>query len=192
MSPKQTGIIGIAAVALFFINLLIFGLLHPDFNFLTDYISKLGYKGTALALWWNVLGFGLTGILLSTFGLFYGHLVKDKLAGALLSLFGLGFMFTAIPFDLANETAGVSKAHILAITLGLAAWLFGLARLGYNKSLSARVRKSANIAAGILGVFMIGSMLELWSQPIAQRLVFAVVFGWTLVSALALLSNDNK
>ena len=186
MNPKQTGIIGITAVSLFATSLIVFGLLHPNFNFLTDYISKLGYKGTHLSSWWNLLGFGIPGILFTFFGFSYGRILSDKLAGVLLSIFGIGFALTAIPFNLANEHSEASKAHILAITLGLASWLFGLARLSYNKTLEPSIIKRANIAAGFLGVFMIGSFLELWSQPIAERLAITVVLSWIFVAAIAL------
>ena len=191
MSHKSISLLGISAVLLFLIALLIFGLLHPDFDFLTDYISKLGYKSTPRSFWWNLLGFGLTGMLLSVFGFYYGKILKDNLMGVLLALFGIGFAFTDFPFDMSNEHADVSKAHIAAITLGLASWLFGLARLGYNKQLAPQIRKRANIAAAFLAIFMAGSLLNLWPEPIAERLVFAVVFGWTIISA-STLETDNK
>lgn len=184
--------IGLSAIATFIVALFTFGLLHNDFHFLTDYISKLGYKGTPLALWWNLIGFGLTGLLLVLFGFRYGRQIRDKLVGTLLSFFGLGFVLAGVPFDLANESATVSKVHIAAITLGLAAWLFGLARLGSNKALPTAIRKQANLTAGILTLCMMGSFLEFWTEPIAERLVFGVVFSWTALSAFSLLKIDNK
>ena len=179
-------------MSIFTISLLVFGLLHSDFNFLTDYISKLGYQGTPLAIWWNSLGFGLTGLLLAVFGYFYGKILNDKLVGILLSLFGIGFAFTAFPFDLTDETATVSKAHIAAITLGLAAWLFGLARLGSNKKLDSHIRKRGNAAAAVLAILMCGSAIELWAEPIAERLIFAVVFSWITLAAFPLFQTANK
>ena len=64
--------------------------------------------------------------MLFGFGVAYGRLINDKLAGTLLAFFGLGFAFTAIPFDLTDSDSAVSKAHVAAITLALAFWLFGL------------------------------------------------------------------
>ena len=191
MSHKSISLLGILAVLLFLIALLIFGLLHPDFDFLTDYISKLGYKGTPRSFWWNLLGFGLTGMLLSVFGFCHGRIIKDTLSGILLALFGVGFALTAFPFDMSDEFTAVSRAHIAAITLGLASWLFGLARLGYNKQLAPQIRKRANIAAAFLAVFMGGSLLNFWPEPIAERLVFAAVFGWTIISAFQLTKTEE-
>ena len=186
---KQTvGAIGLFAVVLLCISLLVFGMANDNFHFLDDFISTLGAIGAPHALWFNLIGFMGVGLLLFMFGLLYGVLLKDKLLSLLLSLFGLGFAFTAIPIDLQADRSAVSKAHIVAICLGLAFWLFGLARLGYNSALSKRIRSRANIAAVVLTLAMIGAAFGLLSMPVAHRVIFGVVFGWTFLSSLDLLS----
>ncbi|WP_425392042.1 DUF998 domain-containing protein [Ekhidna sp.] len=188
---KITGYLGIAAISLFFISLIVFGLLNQNFQFMSDFISKLGAKGEPYALWWNLTGFLLVGITLTIFGFAYGMIIKDKLVGILLSLFGLGFAFTAIPMDMINDRSPVSKAHIVAICLGLACWLFGLARMGYNPALASKVRRRANVAAILLVSAMAGFALQLWPMPLTHRLVFIVVFGWTLLASVELVMKKH-
>jgi len=45
-----------------------------------------------------------------------------------LSLLGLGFAFMAIQINMQKPNSPISKSHIIAISLGLAFWLFVLAR----------------------------------------------------------------
>lgn len=192
IKEKEVGIIGLLSVLILIIALLIFGYLNIEFSFIDDFISMLGAKGEPNALWFNLIGFITVGILLFVFGITYGKLLNDKLLSILLSLFGLGFAFTAIPIDRQMSNTPVSKAHIIAICLGLAFWLFGLSRLGYNRQLKKKVRYRANFAAALLTISMIGFVLGLWSMPITHRLVFGIVFGWTALTSLELIYSREK
>ena len=191
LTEKRIGIFGLLSVATLLIALLIFGLLNSEFHFFEDYISNLGAKDEPNALLFNLIGFVSVGMLLFIFGLSYGKLLNDKLLSILLSLFGLGFAFTAIPIDMELSNTPFSKAHIVAICLGLACWLFGLSRLGYNPKLARSIRNRANFTAVILVTAMIGSASEIWSMPVTHRLVFAIVFGWTAITSIELI-RDKK
>lgn len=191
LKEKTVGFFGITAVIILVIALLVFGYSNNDFSFLNDYISKLGATGEPNALWFNLIGFVTVGLLLFVFGLTYGKLLNDKLLSILLSLFGLGFTFTAIPIDMQLSNAPVSKAHVVAICLGLAFWLFGLSRLGYNQKLKRKIRNRANLTAVILVMSMIGFVLGLWSMPITHRLVFGIVFGWTALTSIELIKKGK-
>ncbi len=179
------GTLGLLAVAVFLIALLVFGLANRDFSFWDDFISSLGAKGAPNAQLWNIVGFALVGVLLFAFGLSYGLLLRDRLLAVFLSLFGLGFAFIASPMDFSDEE--VSKAHILAVCLGLACWLLGLSRMGYNPLLAQKVRTRANVTATLILVSILGFVLGAWTMPIAHRLVFGLVFGWTALTSLELL-----
>lgn len=192
MNEKVVGMLGLLSVLLLFAVVFIFGFLNAEFSFAHDFISKLGATGEPYALWFNLFGFILVGVLLFAFGLGYGSLLHDNLLSMLLSLFGVGFAFTAIPIDMQMADSPVSKAHIIAICLGLASWLFGLSRLGSNKQLRPPVRTRANIAAVTLVLSMIGFVLGLWSMPITHRLVFGVVFGWTVWTSIELLLRESE
>ncbi len=192
LNEKNTGIFGLLSVLTLITALLVFSLSNSDFSLWEDFISKLGAKGEPNALWFNLIGFVAVGILLFIFGLLYGKLLNDKLLSILLSLFGLGFAFTAIPIDMEFSRTSVSKAHIVAICLGLAFWLFGLSRLGYNQKLKRKIRNRANLTAVILVLSMIGFVFGIWSMPITHRLVFTIVFGWTAITSIELIYNKKN
>lgn len=189
---KSTGIIGLLSILVLIMALIVFGNLNPDFSFLDDYISVLGAKGEPYGLWWNLIGFGLVGLLLMVYGWKYGVILNDKWVSILLSLFGLGFAFTALPIDIELDDSPVSKAHIVAICLGLAFWLFGLSRMSYNKSLHTKIRFRANITAVLLVLSMFGFVLQWWSMPVTHRLVFGIVFGWTTITSIELLNTSDS
>jgi len=191
INEKNIGIFGILSVLILITALLIFGFLNSNFSFLSDFISQLGAKGEPNALWFNLIGFVAVGILLFIFGLAYGNFLNDKLLSILLSLFGLGFAFTAVPIDMEFSRTPVSKVHIVAICLGLACWLFGLSRLGYNQKLSRKIRNRANMTAIILALSIMGYLFGIWSMPITHRLVFMTVFGWTGITSIELIYNKE-
>ena len=85
--------------------------------------------------------------------------------------------------------APLSTAHTVAICLGLAFWMFGLSRLGYNQKLTKKIRDRANITAVILVLSMLGFVFGFWSIPITHRLVFMIVFGWTAITSIELIYN---
>lgn len=182
-----TGLFGIMAFSVFAVALIVFGMINPEFGFLNEYISKLGAKGEPLALWWNLIGFSLVGVLLMVFGMLYGKILQDRWAGILLALFGVGFAFTAIPADWEDANSVISRAHKAAICLALACWLFGLAKISSNKSLNRTIRYKANVAAIVLVGSIIGLIVDFWSMPMTHRLVFGVVFLWTVITSVDLL-----
>ncbi|MEM1176258.1 MAG: DUF998 domain-containing protein [Pseudomonadota bacterium] len=182
---------GLAAVGLFAIALVVFSGLDADFHTFDDYVSKLGARGKPYGLWWNLIGFLLVGLLLAVFGYAYGRILNDKLVGTLLVVFGLGFALTAIPIDETDGVSGLSTAHILAICLGLAAWMFALARLAHVSTTSPKARRAANFAAGLFFIPLIGQALELWLMPHTHRLVFVIVFGWLVWTAVQLLTEQD-
>lgn len=191
LTEKNIGIYGLLSVLTLITALLIFGVSNSGFSFWEDFISKLGAKGEPNALWFNLIGFAVVGILLFIFGLSYGKLLNDKLLSILLALFGLGFAFTAIPIDMEFSRTSVSKAHIVAICLGLAFWFFGLSRLGYNQKLKRRIRNRANFTAVILVLSMIGFVFGFWSMSMTHRLVFMIIFGWTAMTSIELITNKK-
>lgn len=187
-----TAYLGISAAVLFCSSLIVFSYLNSGFSPIDDYVSKLGAKGQPYALWWNLTGFLAVGVLLAAFGWNYGRIIHDRLTGVLLTAFGVGFGVTAVPVDLGDATLPMSKAHTVAICLALAAWLFGLARIGSLSLLGKKVTSIANITALFLVLSMIGYLAGLWSMPVTHRLVFAVVFGWVVLTSIRLLWNDSS
>jgi len=192
ITETSVGFFGLLSAFVLIIAITIFGFTNNDFSFFDDFISKLGAKGEPNALWFNLIGFVIVGISISIFGFFYGLLLKDKLLSVLLSLFGLGFVLTAIPIDMRASDTSISKAHIVAICIGLAFWLFGLSRLGYNQKLKKKIRSRANITATLLVVSMLGFVIGFWSMSITHRLVFGIVFGWTAFTSIELIFKRKE
>ncbi|MDN3203341.1 DUF998 domain-containing protein [Algoriphagus sediminis] len=192
MKEKTVGLTGLLSVVILILSLLVFGVLNNQFSFLNDFISMLGAKGQPNSVLFNFFGFVIVGFLLFLFGWGYGQLQNDRLLAILLSIFGLGFAVTAIPIDFDQETSPVSKAHIVSICIGLAFWFFGLSRMGSNPNLPQKIRKRANLTAGVLATAMIGFTLGFWSMPITHRLIFGIVFGWTGWTSIELVLNKNK
>jgi len=170
----------------------ILGNLNSEFNFKEDFISKLGALGESNAIWWNLIGFVLVGSLQIGFGISYGKILKDKLAGFLLALFGVGLIFTSVPIDIGDSNTPISKVHIVAICFALAFWLFGLSRISYNTANKKSIRNRANIAAILIVTSMIGFVIGFWSMPITHRMVFIIVFGWTAITSIGLLISDKR
>jgi len=189
---KAAGILGLSAVGLLASALAVFSFLNPQFHPMQDYVSKLGAVGQPYALWWNLTGFVAVGLLLVGFGLAYGRLLGDRQVSILLVLFGIGFAATGVPIVLGDREAGISKAHVVAVCAGLAAYLACLAKLGYLRSFGHTVRRSANVAATLVVVSMVGQALRFWSMPVTHRLVFAVVFGWLGTTSIRLLREPRR
>lgn len=187
-----TALLGISAIGLFLAAFVVFSLLNPEFAPTGDYVSKLGAKGQPFARWWNLVGFVSVGGLLAAFGWAYGRIVRDRIVGVLFTLFGLGFIVTGVPTDMADPRQPFSKAHTVAICLALAAWLGGLARLAGSASLPKVEKLIANISATLVVLPMLGYLLGLWSMPMTHRLVFCVVFAWVVVASLRLLRSERN
>ncbi|MDG2449651.1 MAG: DUF998 domain-containing protein [Saprospiraceae bacterium] len=191
LGRKLVGVIGLSSVVILIAALITFGFSNNEFSFFDDFISKLGALGQPNAIWFNLTAFVLVEILLIVFGFCYGRLLNNQLLSILLSLFGLGFSFTAISTDMNIPNSHYSKAHMVSICLGLAFWLFGLSRLGSNPMLQKKIRMRANFTAIALVLSMAGFGLGLWSMPITHRLVFGIVFGWTAVTSIELIFNKQ-
>jgi hypothetical protein len=188
---KTAAYLGLSSVIIFGVTLVIISSLTPEFHFLENYVSELGAQGQPYALWWNLIGFLLVGTLLTAFGYFFGRVVDDRWVGICLALFGVGFATTAIPIELGSSESALSTAHVIAICLGLAGWMFGLARMAHIKTIDRSVRFTANIAATLVVLPIFGFVAGLWSMPVTHRLVFVVVFGWVAFESIRLFMSSN-
>lgn len=179
----MTASLGFATVGVFLIAFGVFAWLNPQFNFLNDFVSKLGAVGEPLAVIWNVVGFGVVGFLFAAFGVSLGITLRDRLAGICLVIAGLGFALAATPTELSAAASPLSRVHYASVCLALAGWCFALARLGYVNWNDPWMQPTANAAALLALAPMIGVAGRVSSEPIAHRLVLIVALSWlTLVS----------
>ncbi|MEM6751225.1 MAG: DUF998 domain-containing protein [Planctomycetota bacterium] len=191
-SHRLAGSLGLIAVGLFGGALVVVAVLTLGFDYWNDYVSKLGAIGQPYAIWWNLIGFLAVGAVFAVFGVAYGRVVGDRLAGLLLAAFGLGFGLTAIPVDLEQSASAASKAHIVAACLGVGAWMFALARIAQLRRLPRSVRRRANITAALVVLPILGLVAGRWSLPVTHRLVFAVMFGWVVITSVGLLRGAPR
>jgi hypothetical membrane protein len=180
-------LIGLLAVAWFWSLLAAFGALRSDgYSHLTKAVSELGSQGAPNMAAWNLLGFGVTGLLLAVFGWRLGREARPDtpFTAACLCASGLAFAATAIPADMENLRSPGSAAHIGASMLVFAAWLPGVWGLtGRRRSWRALATVStAALWASLAAILVRGSGLLL--PGLGQRLSFAVYFGWVLAAAL--------
>lgn len=181
---------GLASVSIFAITFFLFAILNPDFDVASDYISKLGSKGQPYSHFWNVVGFGLVGIVLATFGWFFGMCAKDRVLGACLMVSGIGFAMAAIPADFADAHSPLTKAHYASICIALAGWCFGLARLSGSKSTDGFSQTTANYTVVLALLPMLGIGVGISAEPVSHRLVLVVVFGWIVLNSIRLLKSN--
>ncbi|TWT79754.1 hypothetical protein CA13_11610 [Planctomycetes bacterium CA13] len=183
--------LGLLGVGLFCTAFIVCSILTPDFDPLDDFISKLGAQGQPCEVWWNAIGFLTVGVTLAAFGYAFGRMITDTTTGLWLALSGIGFALAAIPTDLVNAEASLSKAHFVSICLALAGWCFGLARVSGLSSLNRFVKRKAEIASVLVVIPMIGYGTGLITMPTTHRLVLGVVFGWVTFTSLDLLSKES-
>jgi hypothetical membrane protein len=64
----MVGFLGIAACVVFWAASFVLGALRPSYSHSLNTISELGARGTPNAIWWNVVGFIVPGLLLALAG----------------------------------------------------------------------------------------------------------------------------
>lgn len=179
-----TGWLGVATSLGFLLLLVGFAALRPDYSHYTNAVSELGVVGAPNQIAWNLLGFVGIGLALTVFGWRLGEAVHSRVAGVLLVLFGLSFAATAIPADMNDLSSPGSTAHVVASQAVLLFWALGVGRLAFLKSAGGGLR----IVSGVAIVLAVASIVvrgaEILPGGLTQRLSFAVVFGWVLVSGL--------
>lgn len=184
---RVAGLCGLMTIGLFSISYGVFSWLNPSFDTLHDFVSKLGAVGEPLAFYWNLIGFGAVGISFALFGLLFGTVIRDHLAGICLLVSGIGFAMAASPTELDGLDSPLSRVHYASICLALAGWCLALARLSYVELMDETLRPLANVAAVLAIVPMLAMAGEISSEPIAHRWVLLVVGSWVTAVSIRLL-----
>lgn len=182
-----TAICGLLSVSVFVFSFVLFGFLRTDFDFVRDFISKLGGKGQPYAFYWNALGFTAVGILLAAFGWCFGLCKSDRVLGACLMASGLGFALAAIPADFTDAQSPLSKAHFVSVCISLAGLCFGLARLAGSRS-TKNDRVTANVVIALAIIPIVCASVGISAEPVSHRIILTVVFAWVLLNSIRLLT----
>lgn len=203
MNDRSAGLAGVTAVALFWSALPVFGALHPDYSHFTKAISELGALGAPHALAWNLIGFIIPGFLLARCGAGLAFAIDGRRSALwwLLVLSGLGFVGAGvIPTEMRNGSpymqSPLTVCHITMAFVSGIPWsiasLLVVRRIRQNSHWHRL--KRASLALAVLGIAAYALNLFARTLPffdqrpgLAQRLFFAVYFGWFLIFALHLL-----
>ena len=203
MTERHAGIAGIAAFLMFWIALFVFGALHPSYSQFTKAISELGALGAPHAPAWNLIGFIVPGFLLAVCGAGLAFAIEQRrgVLWWLLVLSGLGFAGTgAIPAEMRDGSplmqSPFTLGHVLMSFLSGVPWLIATFLLVSRVSRNPDWNRTKGIGAVLAVVCLAGFALNIFARAIpffaqypalAQRISFAVYFGWFLIMSFHLL-----
>lgn len=193
---------GAIAFAWFFIALIAFALLRPEYRHATKAISELGVFGAPYMFGWNLFGFILPGVLLMVFAHGYrARLGSDAVGFLALMLTGFCFALAAIPAEMAadgdpDRASTWTRAHSFASMLVAVPWLWAIT------SIIARFRNSAWRSLAIVSVIAVLGFIapivfreydpRFQAPGLLQRASFLVFFLWYAAAAWLLRNTDHQ
>ena len=193
MSERKLGWMAIFAVALFWAALFLFGSLRPGYSQMASAVSELGALNTPLMMAWNVVGFGLPGLLLMIFGWRLGRIETPRawFVPGMLALGFAAFLLSGVfPADLRDLRGTATQLHILASMLGLI-WLPGVLLYAWRRYRDWREASMASVALALLFLLSMG-LPDSIPRGLTQRVRFAIYLGWALAMGLLLLRRARR
>jgi hypothetical protein len=162
-------------------------------------VSFLGMRGAPRAAWWNVLGFGLPGLLVAWFALALQRPLQAAGTGSLarigtwlLLVSGLAFAGNGLfPFDPRAPDGLSTKLHVTMLSFALLGFLPATAVLAtaLRRMPGWRLLSTAGL---LLGVATLLSVLQRMADVVpglqdnpgyAQRVTLALYFLWLALAA---------
>lgn len=193
---------GLVAFAWFFIALLAFAAVRPEYQHATKAISELGVFGAPNMLAWNLLGFILPGVLLVLFARGYrARMGKGAIGYFGLVLTGVCFALTGIPGELGGDgdpdrQSIWTQAHLMASMFVAVPWAWSLV------SIMLRHRTGALRGLAVISMIaLIGLVVPVayrsanpgFDAPgLLQRVTFLGFFGWYAAAAWLLRRTDGS
>jgi hypothetical membrane protein len=196
----MVGFLGIAACVVFWATSFVLGALRPSYSHSLDTISELGARGTPNAIWWNVVGFIVPGLLLAWAGGVIAQSIGREqskvrsLAGLLLALSGLAIAVQGVlPADMTNGVADITspytRGHFISSLVAAAAWSIGVLLLTGPMKRSPEWRRLRIVSIVLVLLAVVASFALRGTLPdgLAQRLGNAVFFAWFVLTSLKLM-----
>ena len=191
---------GVAAVLVpfwFLAVYLVLASLHPGFSHLTKAVSELGAWGAPHMWWWNVLGYGVSGLAIACLGLGLGDLRGRAGRVVACALVASGLLMTlsgVFPGDFDNRTAPSMVAHLLASIGSYVAFLVaGIAfPIALRRSPAWRGIGWPSLVLVVLSL-VTGVLRDGDAPGLGQRLTFACFFLWiALVGGAAVRASRRQ
>jgi len=200
MTNKQYAILGILGPVIFWLTYFIMSSLRPEYNFLTKAVSELGSLDAPNKWTWNILGYILTGLLISiySYGLFKsisnGQGSKLPLVGFMLS--GLFMSFSGVfPGDFDNKQSTTMLFHTIGSFGSYIFFLIGaftypgqMKKTDYWK----QSIKPTLIFTWLTIVFGAWPFVFPNTPALGQRLVFFFYLFWIFYTALRLYKRTES
>lgn len=185
MSSRPLALLGFGGFTLFWMALFGFAALRPEYSHMHNAVSELGVLRAPNMLAWNVLGFGLPGLVMLVFGWEIGRRAKPNgvVMPALLASTGAGLLLSGIfPADLANRGGLLTQLHIAGSMIGLL-WIPGAVWfcVSVRRSSPAAFWITAAVVAALLASILLTDSLP---RGLGQRLRFAAVLSWYPLMAM--------
>jgi len=179
--------LAVAATALFVIALLLANLGVPEYSHQVHPVALRGTAGLPWAFAFNLLAFVLPGGLLAC----SGHLLRTGLGDTgwaariglvLVQLSALAFAAQGLlPLDPSDTDSTESRLHVLAWMLWWIAFVPGAMLLAAGARRGAGFALASVAIGALVPIIAVLAPIGLW-VGIAQRLAFALWFGWWLLA----------
>jgi len=185
----------------FFLAIVIFGFLHPNYSHLSQFISELGADNAPNNLFMNYFGiipFGLSICLFSIAGTFYSETKIQKLAFIILLLTGVLFVIAGLfNCDEGCVFENMSQKSIIHNMSAFSAFILSILvqlLIGILVFTKRRTQLTAySFLAGIIGIilFFLISKAGIYSEfrGLYQRLFLTNFLIWLIISGNLILKT---
>lgn len=187
---RVEGLLGGSAAVLFILSVTGFGAALDGYAQGRHPVALLGASGVPHALGFNLLGWGLPGVLAVAVALCLlarlpaGSSWPVRVAGQLLVLAGMAFAgMGVLPLDLQELDGPASQAHASAWMVWVLSFIAGTLLLGAGLWRKAPILAKLALGCSVVAAVTAFGLQHALPAPLAQRITFAC---WALWLALLL------
>jgi hypothetical membrane protein len=180
--------LALGAALLFLLALALANAGLPEYSHRVHPVALRGTAGLPWAFAYNLLAFVLPGALLAWTGLRMRGALGDagwaaRIGIVLVQLSALAFAGQGMfPMDPGDADATASRMHALAWMLWWIAFVPGMVMFALGARRGARFALACLVAGVLVPLLAVFAPIGLW-VGIAQRLAFALWFGWWLLAS---------